>query len=105
MGSWKGRGNQYIEFARVLYCKLPTNGKQLLAFPHRALTGICKNITNIQFIHKQNHLCIGSYGKSYHMPENTLTHNIYAMNISKNIITKNTSKMRYVFKYHQKVQK
>ena len=28
-GSWKGRGNQYIEFARVVYCKLPTNGKQL----------------------------------------------------------------------------
>ena len=40
MGSWKGRGNQYIEFATVLYCKLPTNGKQLPAFPHRALTGI-----------------------------------------------------------------
>ena len=39
-GSWKGRGNQYIEFARVLYCKLPTNGKKLPAFPHRALTGI-----------------------------------------------------------------
>ena len=27
--SWKGRGNQYIQFVRVLYCKLPTNGKQL----------------------------------------------------------------------------
>ena len=39
-GSWKGRGNQYIEFARVVYCKLPTNGKQLPAFPHKALTGI-----------------------------------------------------------------
>ena len=39
-GSWKGRGNQYIEFARVLYCKLPINGKQLPAFPHKALTGI-----------------------------------------------------------------
>ena len=26
-GSWKGRGNQYMEFARVVYCKLPTNGK------------------------------------------------------------------------------
>ena len=23
-GSWKGRGNQYIQFVRVLYCKLPT---------------------------------------------------------------------------------
>ena len=39
-GSWKGRGNQYIEFARVLYCKLPTNGKQLPAFPLKAITGI-----------------------------------------------------------------
>ena len=37
MGSWKGRGNQYIEFARVLYCKLPTNGKQLTAFPLEAV--------------------------------------------------------------------
>ena len=32
MGNWKGRGNQYIKFVRVLYCKLPTNGKQLPAF-------------------------------------------------------------------------
>ena len=40
MGSWKGRGNQYIEFARVVYCKLPTNGKQLPAFPLKAFTGI-----------------------------------------------------------------
>ena len=40
MGSWKGRGNQYIEFARVVYCKLLTNGKQLPAFPLKAVTGI-----------------------------------------------------------------
>ena len=40
MGSWKGRGNQYIQFVRVLYCKLPTNGKQLPAFPLQAMTGI-----------------------------------------------------------------
>ena len=39
-GSWKGRGNQYIEFVRDLYCKLPTNGKQLPAFPLEAVTGI-----------------------------------------------------------------
>ena len=39
-GSWKGRGNQYIEFARVVYCKLPTNGKQLPAFPLKDVTGI-----------------------------------------------------------------
>ena len=39
-GSWKGRGNQYIQFARVLYCKLPTNGKQLPAFPLTTMTGI-----------------------------------------------------------------
>ena len=33
MGSWKGRGNQYIQLVKVLYCKLLTNGKQLPAFP------------------------------------------------------------------------
>ena len=38
-GSWKGRGNQYIQFVRVLYCKLPTNGKQVPAFPLGALPG------------------------------------------------------------------
>ena len=40
MGSWNGRGNQYIEFATVLYSKLPTNGKQLPAFPLEAVPGI-----------------------------------------------------------------
>ena len=39
-GSWKGRGNQYIQLVRVLYCKLLTNGKQLPAFPLQAVTGI-----------------------------------------------------------------
>ena len=39
MGSWKGRGNQYIQFVRVLYCKMLTNGKQLPAFPLEAVLG------------------------------------------------------------------
>ena len=39
-GSLKGRGNQYIQFARVVYCKQLTNGKQLPAFPLKAITGI-----------------------------------------------------------------
>ena len=39
-GSWKGRGNQYMQFIRVLYCKLPTSGKQLPAFPLEAMPGI-----------------------------------------------------------------
>ena len=39
MGSWKGRGTQYIQFIRVLYCKLPTNSKQLPAFPLEAMPG------------------------------------------------------------------
>ena len=39
-GSWKGRGNQYIQLVRVLYCKLPTNSKQLPAFPLEAVPGI-----------------------------------------------------------------
>ena len=38
-GSWNGRGNQYIQFVRVLYCKLPANGKQLSAFPLEAVPG------------------------------------------------------------------
>ena len=38
-GSWKGRGNQYIQFVRVLYCKLPTNGKQLPPLPLEAVPG------------------------------------------------------------------
>ena len=32
MGSLKGRGNQYIQLVKVLYCTLPTNGKQLPGF-------------------------------------------------------------------------
>ena len=38
-GSWKARGNQYIQLVKVLYCKLPTNDKQLPAFPFEAVTG------------------------------------------------------------------
>ena len=37
--SWKGRGNQYIQLVKVLYCKLPTNGKQLPSFPPKAMQG------------------------------------------------------------------
>ena len=38
-GGWKGRGNQYIVFVKVLYCKLLINGKQLPAFPLDAVPG------------------------------------------------------------------
>ena len=38
-GSWKGKGNQYIQFVRVLYYQLPTNGKQLPSFPLEAVLG------------------------------------------------------------------
>ena len=34
--SWKDRENQYIQLVKVLYCKLTTNGKQLLAFHMRS---------------------------------------------------------------------
>ena len=37
MGSWKGRGNQYIQLVKVVYCKLPTNGKQLPTLPRLEL--------------------------------------------------------------------
>ena len=39
-GSFMGRGNQYIQFIRVLYRKLATNGKQLPAFPLEVGPGI-----------------------------------------------------------------
>ena len=35
MGSFVGRGNQSIQLVKVLYCKLPTIGKQLPTFPHK----------------------------------------------------------------------
>ena len=44
-GSWKSRGNQYIQFVRVLYCKLPTNGKQLPAFPLEAMLVVYEGLT------------------------------------------------------------
>ena len=40
MGSWKGRGNQYMQFVRVLYCKRSTNGKKLPDFPLEAVPGM-----------------------------------------------------------------
>ena len=40
IGSWKGRGNQYIQLVRVLYCKLLTNSKHLPAFPLKVGLGI-----------------------------------------------------------------
>ena len=39
-GSFMGRGNQYIQFVKVLYCNLLTNGKQLPAFPLEVGLGI-----------------------------------------------------------------
>ena len=35
MGSFVGRGNQYIQLVKVLYSKLSTMGKQLSTFPHK----------------------------------------------------------------------
>ena len=32
-GSFMGRRNQYIKLVKVLYSKLPINGKQVPAFP------------------------------------------------------------------------
>ena len=35
MGSFVGRGNRFIHLVKVLYCKLPTIGKQLPTFSHK----------------------------------------------------------------------
>ena len=40
IGSWKGRGNQYIQLVKVLYCKLLTNSKQVPAFPREVASDI-----------------------------------------------------------------
>ena len=36
---WEGRGNQYIQLVKVLYCKLPTNSKQLYQLSHLRSAG------------------------------------------------------------------
>ena len=46
-GSWEGRGNQYIQLVKVLYCKLPTSGKQLPAFPLELRPGIRTPISEV----------------------------------------------------------
>ena len=35
MGSFVGRGNQYIQLVKVMYSKLLMIGKQLSTFPHK----------------------------------------------------------------------
>ena len=50
-GSWKGRGNQDIQFVRVLYYKLPTNGRQLPAFPLDAMLGTEPRPQRWEFCH------------------------------------------------------
>ena len=35
MVSFVGRGNQYIQLIKALYCKLQAIGKQLPTFPHK----------------------------------------------------------------------
>ena len=45
-GSFMGRGNQYIQLVKVLYCKPPTTGRQLPAFllevkPGKCVTTVC----------------------------------------------------------------
>ena len=37
MGSWKVKRNQYMQLVKVLYCNLPSNDKQLPAFPLEAV--------------------------------------------------------------------
>ena len=39
-GSWKGRGNQYIQFVRALYCKLSANAKKVSVFPFEGVLGV-----------------------------------------------------------------
>ena len=40
MGSFMGRKKRYIQLVKAVYCKLPTSGKQLPAFPLEVGPGI-----------------------------------------------------------------
>ena len=66
-----GRGNQYIQLVKVLYCKLPTNGKVLPAFPlevgpgtepqsHHSGTVVPWFWFKIVLIHSIGHITTGS---------------------------------------------
>ena len=57
MGSSKGRGNQYIQFVRAVYCKLPTNGKPLPAFPLEAMPGIEPQPQRFEFEYCKTNKC------------------------------------------------
>ena len=46
-GSFMGRGNQYIQLVKVLYCKLLSKGKQLPAFPLEVGPGIQTPISEV----------------------------------------------------------
>ena len=60
-GSWKGRGNQYIQFVKVLYCKLLTNGIVHFGFivHHIMLSSFMGRGSQIQLVKVL-------YGKPYH---------------------------------------
>ena len=47
MGRWKGRGNEYIQFVRVVYCKLPTNSKQLPVFTLEAVPWVQTPVSEV----------------------------------------------------------
>ena len=70
-GSLKARGNQYIQFVKVLYCKLPTNSKQLPAFPFEAgnrtpaLEVGGESVTTLRTSLKSK--CVSVYGSNYEM--------------------------------------
>ena len=61
MGSVIGRGNQYIQLVKILYCKLPTTGKKLPAFPHKVLDLNHQPQTLEESVLPQGHHRLSSY--------------------------------------------
>ena len=69
MLSFVGRGNQYIQLVKVLYCKLSTISEQLPTFPHK-VCGLnhqpqSSEVSVLLLLHRGLY-CIVSMHESYH---------------------------------------
>ena len=81
-GIWKGRGNQYIEFPRVLYCKLPTNGKQLPSFYWQESIACISNVLTVTILMYPVYNTYVATLKGFYKTEITLVKNIAKVKFS-----------------------
>ena len=77
-GSFVGGGNQYIQLVKVLFCALPTTGKQLPTFPHKVWglnsrpqrweACVISPLLIISYLHTQRHLTSQTRALGDHTP-------------------------------------